>query len=163
MAALYPWFVLLHVLGLVVFAVCHGVSMFVAFRIRAMRDPRAIASALEASGVAIGPMYIGLALLLVGGLGAAAGADLWARPWIIASAVVLILVIAAMYMVATPYYRRVREAVGAPVGNAPAGAPTASPEELAVLLDTRRPEFLLLVGAAGLLVLLWLMILKPGG
>jgi hypothetical protein len=30
------------------------------------------------------------------------------------------------------------------------------------MLDTRRPEILLLVGAVGLLILLWLMVLRPG-
>ena len=161
MAELYPWFVFLHLVGLVVFAVCHGVSMFVAFRIRSQRNPQAIIAAMEASSAAIGPMYLGLLLLIVGGLGAAAGANLWFEPWIIASAVVLIVVVGVMYAVATPYYVRVREAVGAPVRGNPGGAPSASPEELAQLLETRRPEILLTVGAVGMLVLVWLMVLKP--
>jgi hypothetical protein len=161
MTELYPWFVFLHLVGLVVFAVCHGVSMFVAFRIRSQRNPQAIVAAMEASSAAIGPMYLGLLLLIVGGLGAAAGANLWFEPWIIASAVVLIVVVGVMYAVATPYYVRVREAVGAPVRGNPGGTPSASPEELAQLLDTRRPEILLTVGAVGMLVLVWLMVLKP--
>ena len=161
MAQFFEWFVLLHIVGLVIFAVCHGVSMFVAFRIRPMRDARPIAAAMEASSAAIGPMYLGLLLLIVGGLGAAAGGDLWTQPWIIASAIVLVVILAAMYMVATPYYRRVREAVGAPVQGKPPETAPASAEELAVLLDTRRPEILLLVGGGGLVVLLWLMVLRP--
>ena len=161
MAELFPWFVLLHIAGLVIFVACHGVSMFVAFRIRTQREPRAIAAGLEASSAAIGPMYIGLLLLIVGGLGAAAGADLWTQPWIIASAIVLVVILAVMYMVATPYYRRVREAVGAPIQGKPPTTPPASTEELAALLDTRRPEILLVVGGLGLVVLLWLMVLRP--
>jgi cytochrome bd-type quinol oxidase subunit 2 len=161
MAQFFQWFVLLHILGLVIFAVCHGVSMFVAFRIRPMRDPRPIAAALEASSAAVGPMYLGLLLLIVGGLGAAAGGDLWTQPWIIASAIVLVAVLAVMYMVATPYYRRVREAVGASVQGKPVGGSTASVDELAALLDTRRPEILMVVGGGGLVILLWLMVLRP--
>ena len=161
MAELFPWFVLLHIAGLVIFVACHGVSMFVAFRIRTQREPRAIAAGLDASSAAIGPMYLGLLLLIVGGLGAAAGGDLWTQPWIIASAIVLVIVLAAMYMVATPYYRRVREAVGATVQGKPPESPPASPDELAALLDTRRPEILALVGGGGLLILLWLMVLRP--
>jgi hypothetical protein len=134
MAELYPWFVFLHLIGLVIFAVCHGVSMFVAFRVRSQRNPQAIVAALEASSAAIGPMYLGLLLLVV---------------------------IGVMYAVATPYYVRVREAVGAPVRGNPGGTPSASPEELERLLDTRRPEILLAVGAIGTLVLIWLMVLKP--
>lgn len=162
MAELFSWFVLLHLIGLVLFVACHGVSMFVAFRIRSQREPRAIAAALEASSMAIGPMYIGMLLLIVGGLGAAAGANLWFEPWIIASAVVLVLVIGAMYGIASPYYIRVRQAVGAPVRGEPGGEPTVSPEELATLLDTRRPEALLITGGLGIVILLWLMVLKPG-
>lgn len=162
MAELFSWFVLLHLIGLVLFVACHGVSMFVAFRIRSQREPRAIAAALEASSMAIGPMYIGMLLLIVGGLGAAAGANLWFEPWIIASAVVLVLVIGAMYGIASPYYIRVRQAVGAPVRGEPGGEPTVSPEELAALLDTRRPEALLITGGIGTVILLWLMVLKPG-
>jgi hypothetical protein len=30
------------------------------------------------------------------------------------------------------------------------------------MLDTRRPEILLAVGSIGLLVLIWLMVLRPG-
>ena len=161
MAQFFPWFVLLHIVGLVIFAVCHGVSMFVAFRIRGQREPRAVAAGLEASSAAIGPMYLGMLLLIVGGLGAAAGGDLWTQPWIIASAIVFVVIIAVMYMVATPYYRRVREAVGAPIQGKPPAGPPATAEELANLLDTRRPELLLAVGGGGLLVLLWLMVLRP--
>jgi hypothetical protein len=161
MAQLYEWFVLLHIVGLLVFAVCHGVSMFVAFRIRSQRNPQAIIAAMEASSAAIGPMYLGLLLLIVGGLGAAAGANLWFQPWVIASVVVLIVVLGVMYAVATPYYVRIREAVGAPVRGNPGGEPSASPEELQRLLDTRRPEILLAVGATGMLILVWLMVLKP--
>ena len=73
-----------------------------------------------------------------------------------------VLVIGAMYGIATPYYIRVRQAVGAPVRGEPGGEPTASPEELAALLDTRRPEALLVTGGLGLVILLWLMVLKPG-
>ena len=161
MAELYPWFVLAHILGLVIFVACHGVSLFVAFRIRSQRQPQAIAAGLEASSAAIGPMYLGLILLIVGGLGAAAGGNLWGETWIIASAIVLVIVIVAMYAMATRYYQRVRQAVGAPIQGKPAEGPPASPEELAALLDTRRPELLLVIGGGGLLILLWLMVLRP--
>ena len=161
MAELFPWFVWLHVVGVVIFAICHGVSIFVAFRVRAQREPRAIAAAMEASSAAIGPMYLGILLLIVGGLGAAAGANLWTQPWIIASVIVFVVIIAVMYMVATPYYKRIRTAVGAPIQGKPPTEPPASPEELAELLDTRRPELLLVIGGGGLLILLWLMVLRP--
>jgi hypothetical protein len=159
MAALYPWFVLAHVIGVVLFAVSHGVSAFVAFRVRPERDPHTVAVLLHLSRVATGPMYVGLLLIVLGGLGAAAAADLWFEPWIIASIGVLVVVLGVMYSVASPYYARVREAVGDPEGD-PRAVTTG--DELAALLDSRRPEVLVSVGSVGLVVLVWLMVVKPG-
>ena len=159
MTDLYPWFVVVHLVGLVVFAVAHGVSMFIAFRVRRLDDPSTIASLLELSKVAVGPLYVGLLLLLVGGIGAAWGANLWFEPWILASVVVLIVVIGVMYSLATPYYVGVREALQE---RGPDGRPTIEPGELARRLDTRRPETLLAVGGIGMAVLVWLMVMKPG-
>jgi 1,4-dihydroxy-2-naphthoate octaprenyltransferase len=159
MAALYPWFVFAHLVGMVLFAISHGASAYVAFRVRSDRDPRAVASLLAMSELAKGPMYIGLVLLLIGGAGAATAAGLWLEPWIIASIVVLVVVLGVMYSVATPYYGQLRTAVGDPSANVPA---TVSPEQLGSILESRRPEALLAVGTGGLLILVWLMVLKPG-
>lgn len=85
MAAFYPLFVLAHLVGLVLFAMAHGASAFMAFRLRSERDPAVVESLLKVGQLSIGPMYIGLVMLGIGGLGAAAGANLWGQPWIIAS------------------------------------------------------------------------------
>jgi hypothetical protein len=42
------------------------------------------------------------------------------------------------------------------------GRPTIEPEALASRLDTRRPEILAVAGTIGLLLLVWLMVVKPG-
>jgi hypothetical protein len=158
-ADLYQWFVVIHLLGLVVFAVAHGVSMFIAFRVRGERDPATVATLLGLSKVAVGPVYIGLILLLIGGVGAAWGGDLWFEPWIIASVAVLIVVLAVMYTLATPFYVGVRTALEA---RGEDGRPTLAPDELVAMLDNRRPEILVTAGGVGLLVLVWLMVVKPG-
>ncbi len=75
MAELYPWFVVVHLVGLVLFAISHGASAFMAFRLRAERDPVVVEALLKTGQLSVGPMYIGLLLLIVGGLGAAAGAE----------------------------------------------------------------------------------------
>jgi hypothetical protein len=171
MAAWYPWLVFAHLVGLVLFTLSHGASTYMAFRVRQERDPHTVAAILDVSQLAIGPMYIGLLLLAIGGLGAAWVGGLFAKPWIIASIIVFIAVIVMMYAVASPYYRKLRESVGAQPGgsraagqsgSSGAGAATASPEELAALLDSRRPEILAAGGTVGLLLLVWLMVIKPG-
>jgi hypothetical protein len=159
MASLYPWFVFAHLVGLVLFAISHGASAYMAFRIRSDGDPHTVAALLDMSDLAKGPMYIGLVLILVGGAGAATIAGMWLTPWVIASIVVLFVVLAVMYSVATPYYGELRKAMGDPAAGVPA---TISPDELERRLATRRPEALLAVGTVGLVVLVWLMVLKPG-
>lgn len=159
MEQFYSWFVFAHLAGLVLFAICHGASAFMAFRIRGERDPAIVASILQTGALSIGPMYIGLLLLIVGGLGAAAGLNLWGKPWVIASIVVFIAVLVLMYAIASPYYMALRKSLEE---RGPDGRPTVEPAALARQLDTRRPEILALVGTVGLVLLVWLMVIKPG-
>ncbi len=159
MAALYLWFVALHLVGLVLFAVAHGASVFMSFRIRGERDPAVVDALLKVGQLSVGPMYIGLVLLAVGGLAAAAAADLWGKPWILASIAVFVIVLVVMWAVASPYYMGLRKALEA---RTPDGRPAIEPAELATMLDTRRPDILALVGTVGLLLLVWLMVIKPG-
>jgi hypothetical protein len=158
MAAFYPWFVLAHLVGLVLFAMAHGASAFMAFRLRGERDPAVVESLLKVGQLSIAPMYVGLLLLGVGGLGAAAGANLWGQPWIIASIVVFIVVLVSMWAVASPYYMGLRKAFEE---RGPDGRPAIEPAALTRMLDTRRPEILAAVGTVGLVVLVWLMVIKP--
>lgn len=111
MTELYPWFVFAHLAGLVLFAVSHGASVFMAFRVRSERDPATVASLLAVGQLGIGPMYIGLVLLIIGGLGAAAGANLWGQAWVITSIAVFVAVLVVMWSVASPYYMNLRKAV----------------------------------------------------
>ena len=160
MTELYPWFVFAHLAGLVLFAVSHGASAFMSFRLRSAPDLRTAAALLDVGKLSIGPMYIGLALLIIGGLGAAAAANLWGRPWLIASIVILVVVLVVMWAVASPYYMSLRKALEEP---GPDGQPAITWDALRTQLDSRRPEVLLIVGTGGLLLLVWLMVIKPGG
>ncbi len=158
MEQFYSWFVVAHLVGLVLFTISHGASAFMAFRLRSERDPVVVESLLKVGQLSVGPMYLGLVLLSIGGLGAAAGANLWGAPWVIASIVVFIIVLVVMWAVASPYYMGLRKSLEA---RAPDGRPAIEPAELTRQLDTRRPEILALVGTVGLLVLVWLMVIKP--
>jgi uncharacterized membrane protein len=152
---MYQGLVLLHIVGVVVFAIAHGVSMFAAFRVRAETEPRVIAALLGMSKSAVKLLYVGLILLLIGGFGAAWQAGLLLAPWAIASYIVLIVLVVVIGVVATPYYVGLRELVSGD------GAATLDPAALRARLDTRRPELLAVVGSGGLLLLLWLMVVRP--
>ena len=160
---MYGWIVLLHVLGAFAFVAAHGVSMLTAFQLREERDRARQAALLEASGAGIGLMYIGLLLLLVAGIVAGFMGNHWGRGWIWASLGTLVVVIAVMYAVATPFYGRMRTAAGLP-GSADSAAkykPPATEADLDQLAASNRPMVLALVGGIGLVVILWLMLLKP--
>ena len=162
MPDLYPWWVYLHVFGAFAFAAGHGVSAVTSFRIRSTRDPATIRTLLDVSGVAIGVMYLGLLLLLVGGIAAGLIGGHFSRGWIWASLGLLVATIVAMYALANPFYRRLREAVGAETpGQRPDATPAATTDEIAALASSSRPITLALVGLVGFAVILWLMLFKP--
>jgi hypothetical protein len=153
---MYQWLVFAHLVGLVIFALCHGVSVFVAFRVRRIDDPAVAAGYLELSQSANRAMYLGLLLLAVGGIGAASVQDLWGQTWVWSSVVVFIAVIALMYVVGASYYYGLRDALAGKGGVEP-----MTSEQLTARLATRRPEWLAAIGGLGLVILVWLMVLKP--
>jgi hypothetical protein len=155
---MYPWLVALHLLGLVVFLACHGVSMFVAFRVRREPDRAVVAALLGLSSRGNQVMYLGFLLLGIGGLGAAASAGLLTAPWVVASYVVVVVTLVAMWAMGAGFYYPLREGLeGTPK------TPRLDDVELrARLSGSRRPEALAGVGFTALVLLVWLMTLKPG-
>jgi uncharacterized membrane protein len=149
---MYQALVFIHLVGVVVMAVAHGVSIFAAFRVRRETDPRVVAAVLGMSKSAVMLLYVGFLLLAIGGFGAAWQAGVLLAPWAIASYVVLAIVVGVMSAVATGYYVRLREL---------ASAEGVDPGALQAALVTRRPEVLAVVGTSGLLILLWLMVVRP--
>jgi hypothetical protein len=153
----YQWFVFTHLVGLVLFVFAHGASAFVTFQIRTLRDPAVVSDYLTLSQQAVQAAYVGLLLLLVGGAGAATVSGLWTQTWVLTSVVVLIVVIVTMYAIGSRYYIKLRQLLA---GNE--GEPPVTPDALAAYLDSRVPDILGGVGALGLVVLVGLMVLKPG-
>jgi hypothetical protein len=158
----YPWIVLLHVVGAFVFVLSHGVSAWMVMLIRGQRDRARISALLELSTASIGGTYVGLVLLLIGGVWAGIYGGYFARGWIWAAIAILVIVTVVMYAVATPYFLRLRAAAGiADRGAEPDPGLIAADDEL-FRLAARAPVAILLgVGFVGLLLILWLMVVKP--
>lgn len=159
---MYAYIVLLHVVGAFVFALAHGVSIAVSLRIGSARDRDEMRSLLDLSQLAVGGLYVGLVLLLVGGVWAGFAGNHWGRAWIWAALAVLVVITFAMYAIATPYYARLRVAAGAATN--PAQVERAGPiaeGELETMSRSPRPFALAAIGGIGLLVILWLMVVKP--
>jgi Predicted integral membrane protein (DUF2269) len=159
MTTLYPWFVFVHLVGLLVFVGAHGFSMVMSFRIRSERTVDTVVADLATSQTATKVATGGFLLLAIGGIAAATTADWWSKPWVDWSVIVLVVVIGAMYGVGARYYYRLRDRLAGKDGVAPE---PITEDELAKLLDTRTPDILAGIGGLGLLVIVWLMVLKPG-
>jgi hypothetical protein len=159
---MYAYIVLLHVIGAFTFALAHGVSIAVSLRLRGIRSREQAAALLDLSQMAVGGLYVGLVLLLIGGVWAGFAGDHWDRLWIWTALGVLVVVIVAMYAIATPFYGRMRVAAGATSNPAmlerygDLGA-----DDLAALAASPRPIWLTVIGGIGLLVIVWLMVAKP--
>jgi hypothetical protein len=159
-----PWIVFIHIVAAFGFVLSHGVSAFVAFRVRAERDPARIGALLDLSSTSLGAMYTSLLFLFVFGILAAIVGGYFSQRWPWAAIVTLVIVAGAMYPLATEHYTRVRRAIGQKTQRDKPGDPVPIALDaagIAAVLDNRRPEAITAVGGIGLLVLLWLMVLKP--
>jgi MFS family permease len=153
----YRWWVLLHILGAAAFLAAHGVSMWVAFKVRGERDRTRIETLLQVSGSSVALMYAGLLVLVIGGVIAGFAGRWWSFGWIWAAIGLLVMISIVMMAVASPYYRRVKEAVKL----RPSGVPRVSDEELDELLQARAPMISAWLGIATLAAIIFLMVWKP--
>ena len=158
---LYPWLRYLHVAGVLIFVLGHGGSVAMAFKLRGERDPRRIQPLLQLSAWAMGIFYVGMLLLLVGGIWAGFTPGIegswWSDAWIWVALGTFLLTMFLMYGIATNYYKRLRTITDAMVD----GSEAVSEERLAEVLSGPRPILLAVIGFGSLLFILYLMMFKP--
>jgi hypothetical protein len=158
-----PWLVFAHILGAFIFVLAHGVSMFVALRIRSERDQARLASLLDLSRSAVAISAFAVLFLLITGVAAGFVGDWWGQRWIWTSIAILVLLWGYMSFRGTRYLDDVRHAVGSvgvydKKGTEP---PPADPSTAAALLASSRAVELAIVGGIGLIAILYLMVFKP--
>jgi len=161
---MYQWIVLLHIVGAFIFVASHGVAIWMTVELPRQRDPKRIAALLDLSSASLNGLYVGLLLLLVGGIWAGIDQSWFRFGWIWAALVILVAIPIAMYLVATPYFKELRLAVGQRVMGMPKDAPDPIPlgdAEIAAIAARSPVAVLSSVGVGGLLIILWLMVLKP--
>ncbi|HEX2755417.1 MAG TPA: hypothetical protein VHM48_08140 [Candidatus Limnocylindrales bacterium] len=149
---MYPWIVLLHIAGAFMFAMSHGVAMWMLSELPKQRDPRRISALLDLSGASLNGVYVGLLLLLVGGIWAGIDRGWFRFGWIWAAIVVLVAIVLAMYAIATPFYKRLRIAVGIRAAGYPKDAPDPIPlpdAEVLAIAAASPVALLSAVGSAG--------------
>lgn len=156
---MHRWWVFLHLaVGVSGFLATHGVSIYVTFRVRREREAARVIQLLELSASTIPFMWASIGILVVGGILAGFTGQFWGQAWIWAAIGVLVAVIAGMYALATPWVNRLRTIAEAMV----AGTETLSQERFEDILRSRRPHAIAAVGLGGLVVIFYLMMLKPG-
>ena len=146
---MYQWIVFLHILGVFWFLLAHGVSLYVAFRVQREKDIHGIQALLGLSASAVMASLIGLIVLLAAGVALAFMGSWWSQGWVWAS----------MSIFTGPAFRRARMAAGF-TGPTTVNESSVS-EKLPQAIAELRPMIPMVIGGVGLIVILWLMVLKP--
>ena len=156
---MYRFWVFVHLVGVTGFLVTHGVSMWALFAVRAVDGDRdRILDWCETSKRTTMPMYISFGLLLLGGVAAGIDGALFADWWLLGSLLLLLVLTALMSVVATPHMKRLREGCTRWAD----GTYTMSDDELRGALEGPATTITVASGSISLLVILYLMVFKPG-
>jgi len=158
-----PWLKLLHVAAGFTFALGHGVSAFTILKLRGERDPARVTALLDLSKFSLPASDLAILVLLASGIAAGFVGGYWGHRWIWISIGVLVFLFIFMSVRGVQHNDAIRHALGQAgfYDNRKTPAPQADPAELTRLLDSPRAFELAAVGGIGLLVLLWLMVVKP--
>jgi plastocyanin len=153
----HRWWVFLHIVGVFGFLMAHGVSVYATFRLRAEREAASVTHLLELSASSIPFMWASIGLLLLGGVVAGFTGSFWGQGWIWAAIALLLAVTVAMYVIATPWVKRLRT-IAAAIAE---GSLAVSQAQFEGILRSRRPFVIAAIGFVGLLAILYLMMFQP--
>jgi hypothetical protein len=158
---MYRWWLYVHIASVIGFVLAHGFSAAMGLSIRQHKSSDSIRALTEVSRNSVGISYMFIVLIALTGIALGFQGDWWRFRWIWAAIVVLLLTIGAMSGLANRY-NKIRSAAGLdPPGNRRAKSALATPEQLPGLVADANPWPITVIGIVALLVLLWLMILKP--
>jgi hypothetical protein len=163
-SGLHTTIVFIHIVGVFLFLLAHGVSAAVLLRLRSERDVAAVRTLLDLSRRTWSVMMIGAALWFFGGILAGFSGNYWTtgRYWIWASLFVAVATVLVMTPLGSFYFNRVRAAAGfdSKTGAVDPNA-TVDAAALHAALTSGRPILLATLGLGAIAVLAWLMIFKP--
>jgi hypothetical protein len=160
---MYNWLLFAHIASVAGFLLAHGTSAALAFRLRSEKTTDGIRSLAELSKQTTGVMYSFVLLIFITGLLLGIQGGWFGRYWIWTAMAVLIATIGAMSALGGRF-NAVRGAVGLPAwdrrGKVTTSAP-GSPEEVRRAVEAAPVGLITAIGVVALVLLLWLMILKP--
>jgi hypothetical protein len=151
---MYQVVVFLHVLSVLLFMLLHGVSAIVLMVINRQEDPEQVRTLMALRGLVSPAVAVLSLLILVTGVIAASMGDWWRMGWPRLSLLLFIGIAVLMTTFGRRYFDRVSRLLNS------AQTATASAD---LTTQLRRPPvgFLMLVGLAGVGIILWLMLFKP--
>ncbi|HEX2140785.1 MAG TPA: DUF2269 family protein [Candidatus Limnocylindria bacterium] len=154
MPDLHGWIVFVHVAGVLIAFLAHGVSAGMAFKLTTTREPAAVRALIDMSRTALFVFAGALLVVVASGIAAGFTGGHWGRLWIWTSIALFVAVFVAMTPMAAQRIRAVREIL-----LQEEGAQTA--DAIATLLDAWRPMPTAVLGVSALLVITWLMMFRP--
>ena len=159
---MYQWWLWGHLLFVAGFLLSHGTSAAMGLRLRQEKSPDAIRALTRLSKQTTNVTYVFIYLIIITGVAMGFQNNWWRFAWIWVALAVLIIAIGAMNGLSRPYHN-VRVGVGLPGRGGRRSEPPApaSSEQLEQLVDRANPWPISVIGIIAILVLLWLMILKP--
>ena len=154
---MYRWLLYAHLVSVAGFLVAHGHSAAMSLRLRRETSPDAIRSMVVLSTLSSRVMYPFLVLVLLTGILVGFAGSWWGQKWIWAAIVVLVLTVIVMNLLALQYNPLRGEAREA----RHRGPVAETPDVIRKVAANTRPGPIAAVGVVALLILLWLMVLKP--
>jgi len=159
----HDWLVFLHVSSVAGFLLAHGASAAMGFRVRSGASTETVRSLTDLSSRSSPVMYAFLVLVVITGVLLGFNGSYWGRAWIWVAIVVLVVTIGLMNVLGTRY-NAIRVAVGLPGRfnqRAAPQPPTASADQVTRDVTQAPRDLITAIGVVALLLLFWLMILKP--
>lgn len=156
--------VLIHIAGVLIFVLAHGVSAAVLLRMRSEREPVALRTLLDLSRRSLNFGLISFLLWFFSGILAGFSGNWWTTGtyWIWASLIIAIVLTGLMTPMGRIYLNRVRTALGVDpkTGHYDSSVQVDS-AQVEAAIASGQPALVAGIGVVGLLVLLWLMVAKP--
>jgi hypothetical protein len=157
--AMERFWLFVHLVGMAGFLTAHGVSMFAMFQLRGVGTDRdRVFDLCDRSKRSIGPMYLSTGLLVLGGVMGGIAGEWFGDGWLWVSILVLLATMAAMSSITTPYMKKLRDGCT----RWHDGSYTLSDEDLREALEGPIVPLTTAVGSLGFLIILYLMVYKPG-
>jgi uncharacterized membrane protein len=152
----YGWWKLIHLVGVVGFVAAHGASMAATLFMRRIRAPQEVSGILQLSAATVTTFYLSTLVLLVGGIGAGVAGRWFDEGWIWVSIGLLVAVGILMFPLARGHFRRIRLVL-----ELMDSGTAVSAEDFTRVVNSGSPILTAGTGGVGLLLIVYLMVLKP--